>query len=57
MTKKRLMFMGTPDFAVPCLNMLNLRDDTEIVSVVTQPDRQSGRGYKFTYSPVKTFAI
>ncbi len=57
MNKKRLMFMGTPDFAIPCLEMLNNREDTEIVSVVTQPDRQSGRGYKVTYPPVKSFAL
>ena len=57
MNKKRLMFMGTPDFALPCLDMLNHRDDTEIVSVVTQPDRQSGRGYKVSFPPVKQYAL
>ncbi len=57
MIKKRLMFMGTPDFAIPCLEMLNNREDTEIVSVVTQPDRQSGRGYKFMFPPVKNYAL
>lgn len=56
MEKIRVLFMGTPDFAVGCLEMLFEREDIEIVGVVTQPDRQSGRGYKFLPPPVKVLA-
>jgi methionyl-tRNA formyltransferase len=51
----RLVFMGTPDSAVPSLR--RLRDDEhEIVAVWTQPDRPAGRGNKLHQSPVKEFA-
>ena len=53
----KTLFMGTPDFAVPCLEMLSNRDDIEIVGVVSQPDRQKGRGYKMLPPPVKEFAL
>jgi len=53
----KTLFMGTPDFAVPCLEMLNNRRDIEIVGVVSQPDRQKGRGYKMLPPPVKEFAL
>ena len=53
----RTLFMGTPDFAVPCLEMLTKRNDIEIIGVVSQPDRQKGRGYKLMPPPVKEFAI
>lgn len=56
MDKIRVLFMGTPDFAVGCLEMLLNRDDIEILGVVTQPDRQSGRGYKLLPPPVKVTA-
>ena len=46
--------MGTPDFAVPSLAAL--ADKTEIICVVTQPDRPKGRGHKFLPPPVKIFA-
>ncbi|MBO5452920.1 MAG: methionyl-tRNA formyltransferase [Clostridia bacterium] len=49
--------MGTPDIAVPCLEMLCKRDDCEIVGVVTQPDRKKGRGYELAPPPVKEFAL
>lgn len=52
----RVVFMGTPDFAVPCLDILLKRGD-EVVAVITQPDRPKGRGQKLTSSPVKQFAI
>ncbi len=55
--KKRVMFMGTPDIAVPCLDMLSKREDCEIVGVVTQPDRKKGRGYELAPPPVKEFAL
>ena len=49
--------MGTPDFAVPCLEMLDNRDDIELVGVISQPDRQKGRGYKMLPPPVKEYAL
>lgn len=52
----RVVFMGTPDFAVPCLEML-VKEEYEIVAVVTQPDRPKGRGKKLTAPPVKEFAL
>ncbi|WP_196602273.1 methionyl-tRNA formyltransferase [Pectinatus frisingensis] len=55
MTKLRAIFMGTPDFAVPCLAELNKL--STIIAVITQPDKKRGRGQKFTPSPVKTFAL
>ncbi len=54
MEKLRVIFMGTPEFAVPCLKILN--ELTEIICVVTQPDRPKGRGQKLLPSPVKIFA-
>ena len=52
----RLVFMGTPEFAVPSLRRL-LEDSHEIVAVWTQPDRPAGRGNKLHQSPVKEFAV
>lgn len=55
----RIIFMGTPDFAVPSLVALHRQaaaNHWEIVAVVTQPDRPSGRGKKLTVSPVKAQA-
>ena len=43
MSAMRILFWGTPDFAVPSLKELG-RDGTEVVGVVTQPDRPAGRG-------------
>jgi methionyl-tRNA formyltransferase len=56
MPASRLVFMGTPDFSVPCLNALINASHIEIVAVVTQPDRPAGRGKKLTPSPVKVVA-
>jgi len=53
--RPRIMFMGTPHFAVPTLKTL-VREGYDIVSVVTQPDRPKGRGQKLTPSPVKLAA-
>ena len=50
----KIIFMGTPEFAVPCLKVLH--ETQEIVCVVTQPDRPKGRGQKLQPSPVKIFA-
>jgi methionyl-tRNA formyltransferase len=52
----RIVFMGTPDFAVPSLQAL-LKSDEEVVGVVTQPDRPKGRGQVLTPSPVKQVAL
>lgn len=51
----RIIFMGTPDFAVPSLRLLIENNET-VVAVVTQPDRPKGRGRKLTSSPVKLLA-
>jgi len=51
----RLVFMGTPDFAVVSLEAL-LRSEDPVVGVVTQPDRPKGRGNTLTPSPVKLLA-
>jgi methionyl-tRNA formyltransferase len=51
----RVAFAGTPEFALPALAAL--RSQHEIVGVLTQPDRPSGRGRRLTASPVKTAAI
>ena len=52
----RLVFMGTPESAVPSLRRL-LDDGHEIVSVWTQPDKPAGRGKQLHQSPVKEFAV
>lgn len=51
----RIVFMGTPEFSVPSLKTLILRGD-DIAAVVTQPDRERGRGHQVLPSPVKTVA-
>lgn len=50
----RVIFMGTPEFAVPSLKMLY--ETQEIICVITQPDKPKGRGQKLLPSPVKIFA-
>ena len=54
MEKLRVIFMGTPEFAVPSLAAL--ADKAEIICVVTQPDRPKGRGHKLLPPSVKIFA-
>ncbi|MGD8981771.1 MAG: methionyl-tRNA formyltransferase [Desulfobacterales bacterium] len=57
MSKKAgIIFMGTPQFAVPALKALH-KNDHDITLVVTQPDRPKGRGRKLTPSPVKETAM
>ena len=51
----KVVFMGTPDFAVPCLDAL-IRADVEVVGVVSQPNRPKGRGRKVTPTPVAAAA-
>lgn len=52
----KVIFMGTPDFAVPSLEGLADAKEIEIKAVVTQPDRKSGRGQKIHFSAVKSKA-
>jgi methionyl-tRNA formyltransferase len=54
--KSRVIFMGTPDFAVPSLDVL-LSYDCEIAAVYTQPDKEAGRGRQITSTPVKELAL
>jgi len=56
MTRPRILFMGTPAFALPALNGL-ANHSYEIIGVVTQPDRPSGRGQKEVAPPVKSLAL
>ena len=53
----RLLFCGTPHFAVPTFIHLLAQPDIEIVAVITQPDRPRGRGKQISASPMKTAAI
>jgi len=53
--KPGIIFMGTPEFAIPSLEIL-IRNDYPILGVVTQPDRPGGRGRKYASPPVKVFA-
>ncbi len=55
MKDKNVVFMGTPDFAVPVLKMLI--EKTNVIMVVTQPDKEIGRKKEIKYSPVKQIAI
>lgn len=56
MPKTRVVFMGTPEFAVPCLAML-VHEGYDVCTVVSQPDRPKGRGQKLAPSPVKEAAL
>ena len=53
----RIVFMGTPDFAVGSLQVLCESGKHEILAVVTQPDRPKGRGNKLLQTPVKEYAL
>ena len=52
----KIVFMGTPDFAVPCLRTL-AESPHEVSAVFTQPDKPKGRGYKMIPTPVKALAM
>jgi len=52
----RIVFMGTPDFAVPSLKAL-VAAGHDVCGVFTQPDRPKNRGMKLQYTPVKEYAI
>ena len=53
----RIMFMGTPEFAMCNLKAIHENTDNEIVGVVTTPDKPKGRGMVLTPSPVKQYAL
>jgi methionyl-tRNA formyltransferase len=52
----RIIFMGTPDFAVPTLQKL-VENQYPVVAVITAPDKPAGRGLKLSPSPVKEYAV
>ena len=52
----RILFMGTPDFAVASLKRL-VEDGHTICGVFTQPDKPKNRGHKMAFSPVKEYAL
>jgi methionyl-tRNA formyltransferase len=53
----RIVFCGTPQFAVPTLKYLFAQNDFEILAVITQPDRPRGRGQEVSFSSVKDAAL
>ena len=56
MNTLRIIFMGTPEFAVPSLEIL-VQNKFNVVAVITAPDKPQGRGQKLTPSPVKECAL
>ena len=52
----RILFMGTPEFAVASLKRL-VEDGHDICGVFTQPDKPKNRGHKLMFSPVKEYAL
>lgn len=52
----RLVFMGTPDFAVPSLDIL-VKNGYDIAAVITAPDKPAGRGQQLREPPVKQYAV
>jgi methionyl-tRNA formyltransferase len=56
MNKLRIVFMGTPDFAVGILDAI-LQSQHEVVGVITAPDKPAGRGQKLSISAVKQYAL
>ena len=53
----RVVFAGTPDFAVPALEALVANERWRPLAVLTQPDRPAGRGRRLTFGPVKQVAV
>ena len=53
----KIVFFGTPQFAVPSLKRLLAHSEFEVLAVITQPDKRRGRGGKVTPSPVKAIAL
>ncbi|NJB82868.1 methionyl-tRNA formyltransferase [Wenyingzhuangia aestuarii] len=56
MSKLRIVFMGTPDFAVTILDKV-IQNNYQVVGVITAPDKQAGRGRKIQQSAVKKYAV
>jgi methionyl-tRNA formyltransferase len=56
MNSLRIVFMGTPEFAVPSLEVL-VAHNFNVVAVITAPDKPQGRGQKIVHSPVKEAAL
>jgi len=52
----KTIFFGTPDFAIPSLDIIN-KSEHEVVAVVTAPDKQRGRGRKVSFTPIKQYAV
>lgn len=52
----KIVFMGTPDFAIPSLKAI-YQSKHDLIAVVTTPDKERGRGQKVTFTPVKQFAV
>jgi len=52
----KIVFMGTPDFAVESLKIL-VENNYNVVGVITMPDKPAGRGHKIRFSPVKKYAL
>jgi methionyl-tRNA formyltransferase len=52
----KIVFMGTPEFAVESLQAL-IEEGYKVVGIVTMPDKPAGRGHKIQYSPVKQYAL
>ncbi|WP_304129918.1 methionyl-tRNA formyltransferase [Ignavibacterium album] len=52
----KIVFMGTPDFAIPSLKAV-FNSKHQLLAVVTAPDKERGRGQKVTFTPVKQFAV
>lgn len=52
----RIVFMGTPEFAVESLKVL-VENKYDVVGVITMPDKPAGRGHKVQFSPVKQYAL
>jgi methionyl-tRNA formyltransferase len=55
--RMRVIFFGTPEFAVPTLALLLAEPDFDVIGVVTQPDTRRGRGNQTTPSPIKALAV
>jgi methionyl-tRNA formyltransferase len=53
----RIVYFGTPEFAVPTLTALIQAPDVTVVAVVSQPDRPKGRGHRVAATPTKTLAV
>ena len=53
--QKKIIFMGTAQFAIPCLDNIK-KNNFNLIAVVTSPDKPAGRGLKISESPVKEYA-